>query len=382
MRKLLYLLLLFIPITVYFLFSNQAADPKSHFGDDLEYALSFRKEKAYDSIIFYSKKELSSTTHEFNKVVAYGIIGRSFYNKREYDSAYFYYTKSIEYSKKVDSSYKKSSEFFKATSYNMLGLIFKKQHLYIKAIKYFEAAIDIVKDKDKSSICSYYYNLADTQSLISDINCVESYYKALEYATHFKINKYEASCRSNLGFLMLETNNITAAEEYFTQALESEYAQNNQRITSFCLQGLGEANYHHKKYGLALDYAQKSLIIKQEENIEEHLFSSFLLLARIHKNKNNLEIAEGYYKKALIYFSNTKQNRESIDVFKELSDVQYEVGKYNQSEINNQNHFDELEKFLQKKTKATKLAALDSNLLSFNYQKTHTNQNLTPNIAP
>lgn len=369
MRKTFYLFTFVLVIftgTLYLFLKEETNEPSDFFSQEILLANQYSNKGLYDSVIYFCKKDLSKESIPYNACHVYNLMGYSYKKLKKYDSSSYYYIKSIKHFKDIDKKYRDRGLFLKGSSLNQIGLILKKKHLYSESIPYFKEAIKIFEKRGSSFICAAYYNLAFAQSQINDINCIDSYYKALDYATKYHNPKYEMTCRNNIGYLMLETNNPYAAIDYFNSALKSEYAKEHPKLKSFCFQGLAESHYRLNEYSTAKVWATKSLDLKLDKNIEHYLFSPYYLLAKIYRDTNEDELAEGYFKKAAIYFDHTKKKRGSISVFKDLSDIQLKLGKMKQSSINNERHFRELQKFLEEKRKATILVKSDSNLLSTN----------------
>ncbi|MCV9387080.1 tetratricopeptide repeat protein [Reichenbachiella ulvae] len=323
--------------------------PQANLPESLNASKELLNKGQYDSAIFFAKRIIEISKNPVNLSYANSIIGYSWFELENLDSSYFYYTKAIE-------NKEKSNPSLIAGAYNMVGLIFEKKQTHGAAIKYFKEAIDIYEKANSKRLPVVYYNLAYNQSQSDNIDCIKSYYKALEYASKFEDLKYESYCLADLGNLMLETKNFEAAKEYFVESLDNEYAKNNPRRKAFALQGLGETEYFLKDYSSAKIHALEVLKLKRENNIEEHLFTSYYLLGRIYRDTDDLIEAENNLKRALIYYHNNKRNKKSVNVFKDLSDVQFKLGKTNQAEYHNQLHYEELERMLNERKEAYQLS--------------------------
>ncbi|MBU2913604.1 tetratricopeptide repeat protein [Reichenbachiella agariperforans] len=323
----------------YFLSSDRKSIPQ-----DIKPSIEKMTNGEYDSAIILAKKILTFSKNDKNKFLALSIIGYSFYEKREADSSFHYYTKAL--------SIKNINNTERANALNMVGVIFQHKQTHPSAIKYFQQAINLYETGNNKKLPIAYYNLAYSQSQTDNIACIDSYYKALEYASKFEDKRYEAYCLSDLGNLMLETSNYEAATEYFHESLDNEYTKNHVRSRAIALQGLGEAEYASKDYDSAKLHALEALKIKTERSYDDLLFTSYFLLGRIYRNTGDLNEAENNLKRAVIYYPHNERNKQAVNVFKELSDVQLQLGKIQQSEYHNQLHFEELERILDEKKKS------------------------------
>lgn len=349
MRKIVYILISTLILIGSTYAGYRYLVPKEHLPTQLEESKNLLYKGEYDSAIYFAHKIIETSKDLTNIAYANNIIGYSWYEKSNFDSAFFYYAEAIRLKKN-------STPNLNASAYNMMGLIFEKKQTHETAIKYFQEAIGIYESEHSKRLPIVYYNLAYNQSQVDNIECIKSYYKALEYASEFKDEKYESYCLGDLGNLMLETSNYEAASEYFIESLDNDYAQNNPMRKAFALQGLGESEFFLKDYANAKVHALETLKLKTENNIEEHLFSTYFLLGRIYKETEDLIEAENNYKRALIYYPFNERNKKAVNVFKELSDVQFQMGKFNQSEYHNQLHFEELERIFDERKEAHQLS--------------------------
>ncbi|RJE74443.1 lipopolysaccharide assembly protein LapB [Reichenbachiella sp. MSK19-1] len=298
----------------------------------------------YDSAIILAKQILQTSQNSKNSFYSLSIIGYSYFKKKDLDSSFLYYSKAL--------AIKHIEPTEKANALNMVGVIFQHKQTHPSAIKYFQQAINLYETGNNKKLPIAYYNLAYSQSQTDNIACIDSYYKALEYASKFEDKRYEVYCLSDLGNLMLETTNYKAATEYFYESLDNEYTKNHVRSRAIALQGLGEAEYASKDYDSAKLHALEALKIKTERSYDDLLFTSYFLLGRIYRNTGDLNEAENNLKRAVIYYPHNERNKQAVNVFKELSDVQLQLGKMQQSEYHNQLHFEELERILDEKKKS------------------------------
>ncbi|MFY0625569.1 MAG: tetratricopeptide repeat protein [Reichenbachiella sp.] len=322
---------------------------------DLEISRKHLSNQNFDTAISTARLVLESAKNKNNQAYAEAIIGYSYYILGDLDSSYIHYKNSLNFSNQSDSV----DHLLKASTFNMLGAIFETKAIYKKSIQYYQSSIDIYESFDKPEIVKVYYNLAYNQSQINDIECVKSYYKALEYATQFENFYYETICLNDLGNLMLTTENYEAAIEYFTMSLKSEYTQGKDDIKSFAYQGLGEAYFLMENYIESEENLKKALSFKEKLDNKKYIFTAQLYLARLKKAQGDFHSSEDLYGKAIEYFPLADHNRENIAVFKELSAVQAELGKMDESNDSKVRHYAELEKYLDERERAAELARQD-----------------------
>ncbi|PIB34664.1 hypothetical protein BFP72_04185 [Reichenbachiella sp. 5M10] len=310
------------------------------------------KDGEYDSAIHYAQKILSFSTSPNNRAYAQSIIGYSWFMKKNYDSAYHYYTESLKSERNVQTP-------LKASSLNMLGIIFEIKEAHPTAVHYFQKSISVYEPLNDPHLATVYYNLAYNQSQTNNIDCLDSYYKALSYASDFNNERIRAFCLNDLGNLMLETKNYESAKEYYSSVLQVEYTHTSPFILACAIQGLGETAFHTHDLATAQKHAVESLNIKIENGLDESLFTSYLLLGRIARETQNLAEAETNFKRAIVYYPMKERNKKFVDVFKELSQVEEALGNVKLSEYYNRLHFEELENILADKKKTYGLSKIE-----------------------
>jgi tetratricopeptide (TPR) repeat protein len=312
-------------------------------------------EGKYDSAMYYAREVVNSAKNQNNLAYAEAILGYCWYVKDNIDSSYYHYKRSLRASNKADST----DYYLKVSTLNQLGIVFQKYQIHKKAIEYFGRALKILEVYERPAIAIIYYNMAYNQRQINDIECVKSYYNALQYATKHKSPRYESLSLNALGNLMLETSNYESAIEYYKMALSTDFTNSSKKYTSFAFQGLGEANFHLDQIEESEKHLNEGLAIILQLEDKKYVFRSYQFLGRLYEKKGDSEQAEKYYLQAIEYFSLADHTRENIGIFRELSKVQQQLDKIEESSLNNMKHYQELEKYLDEKEKAAQLARQD-----------------------
>ncbi len=353
MKKVFIVLLALVSVSVlYVIWPN---GPKRNLPATLQKSAGFLYSGNYDSSEVYARQVLTDARNLNNIAYANNIIGYCWFAKGNLDSSYHYYNESLHASNKSDSvDYE-----LKIRTLMALGAIFENFQINKKAIQYYSSAVQLLEIYESKSIVRAYFNLAYNQSKINDIECVQSYYYALEYATKYKNDFYESLCLHDLGNLMLDTKNYESAIEYYNMSLVSVHTKNNKEDQAFAYQGIGEANFFMGNYDLAEKNLLKAEEIKKGLDNQKYRFSSHLFLARLNKEKGLLEKSENEYRIAIQYYPLNELNRQNIKVYKELSDVQLAQGKTQQSYETNVKHYAEVDRYLDEREKATQLAKQD-----------------------
>lgn len=340
---------------VTFLYWSNFNDNKRVLPENLQSARNHLVTQNYDSAILFAQTVINKAKNQNNIAYAENIIGYAWFYKGNMDSSYYHYANSIKASHKSDSV----DLYVRANTYSNLGSVFEDLEIHEKAISYYKKSVEIYTELESPELAKQYYNIAFNQSKVNDIECVKSYYKALEVATQFENKYYEAICLNDLGILMLETSNYVAASEYFTMSLTSDYTMRDDEMKAFAHHGLGVAYVHLEELKNAKKELKIGIELYNKVNNKQFLLNAYRNLSKALAKEDNPQASEQALLKGIEYFSYASHTRDNIKVFQELSDIQYGLGKIKASNANKVRHYSEIEKYLDEKERASELAKKD-----------------------
>ena len=236
-------------------------------------------------------KELS---HAYSIAYASKQIGLVYKYKTEYDSAMFYYNRSMEIFDKLGIKRERSILL------NRIANIQKRKGQFQLALESFQSALkNSVSQKDTMMLSALYNNLA---ILYYDLG---NYDKALDYQMlNLSIKKaqksddYTAIILMNIGNIYQAKDLSEKAIEYYTESLVYMEISGYKYDHSLLLHNMGlvyEELGNHKE---ALDYYNRAIILEKELNDQEMLVYSTQGVGNILIDMGNFEEGIGYLEKS------------------------------------------------------------------------------------
>lgn len=250
------------------------------------------------------KREGKKKTDKFG--ILYLNIGVSYSVLGDFDQALVYYAEALAiFHKVLDPNH----PFFIGI-YNNLGIVHYTRGDNHSAREYYEKAIAISetnKGSDKKALMAVYGNIGDILHEDGDKDQAFLYYQK-SYDLGIKIfgEKHVelAIPLGNLGGLLRAKGDNVRAQEHFEltiDLLRENAGENSVELPAYYM-SLGNVLRLQGKYGQALGYVKK--ILKQEKKIVERgsqnqvIYSTYLLLGKIHKDREEYDQAIKAFAKA------------------------------------------------------------------------------------
>ncbi len=187
-------------------------------------------------------------------------LGTVYYHKSDYDSAKFYFEKSLEIKKTIGDKQGMASAF------NNIAIIYRNKGDHEKALDYNFKALKLREEiNDKKGIAGSYTNIG----IIYDQQ--NNYAKAMEY--DFKSLKIKeelgnkngiAKSLDNIGVGYTRLKNYKKALEYNLRALKLREEINDKNGMAYSLTNLGAVYENLKYYDKFLECSIKSLSLREE----------------------------------------------------------------------------------------------------------------------
>lgn len=250
--------------------------------------------------------EIARKNNDLDKeALALQIIGKSYFNLKDYDE-------SIKWLKKIIARKKDFSAFRSyASAHQIIGHSYWRKRNFEQALKFFEKSLEIrEQNNDKTETARDCLNLG---GLLSDLG---NYTKSIEFNNKayniFKTLKDERGigfATGNLGGCYYNLGEFEKGLNYQLKAVS--YAK---KIKDLALLGrsLNSAALLYQKLGNYKKAVESSLeSLKIKEKLNDNLTSAYTNLGIIYKEWNNFDKAREYYNKAL-KISETEKDKPSI----------------------------------------------------------------------
>lgn len=254
-----------------------------------------------DSSLYYYRKYLRSKTVKITpllRIKTYSNIGIVYQQKQQYDSAVFYFNKSLAQCKKIDC------DKTMCVIFNNIGLTVYSMGNAAKSLQYFEQAYQCMLDQnDQENLPNVISNLASLYAENGKQNPDKLFLDLLENGTLSE--NLKATVYLDLGGFYFRNGKSELAEKYFinSDVLFRKIGQDNPEITH----SLGSIYLQKKQYRKALAYFLKVKHRFPYYNQSELLYKDF---AKVHFALKAYDSSQFYYEK-LIGLKDAKQKKET-----------------------------------------------------------------------
>lgn len=212
------------------------------------------------------KNLIKSEKSEKKLALYYSLIAEQYYFNFP-DTAIYYCNKGMRYSEKnkdiSDLSY----------YHNFLGVLYKNIAVYDSAIIHFEKAIPLYyQDEFERGAASAKNNLAQAQKLKGDYDeALDNFYSSLSIFEKYKDTLNIGELHSNIGALLLEIDELNAAEEHFQISRRQYQLANAELQEAWIVQDLGNLKLKQNDPKTAKRYFMEALTIwKKFDRIKEY----------------------------------------------------------------------------------------------------------------
>jgi len=234
-----------------------------------------------------------------------------------YDSAKYYFLKSLPFAQKIKDYYKLGR------IYNELGVVCRKTDRNQEAVNYFVSSINTTKFSNN------FYGKAIAENGIGNIYLVQKEYKkalsyfreSLKYGLSSE-NKYHLEISyGNLGEAYLYLQEPDSAIYYVNKSLELAKQRGNPIGEGICYQLLGQVKMSENDYGKAYEYYEKALGLQRNKNDKRYLSTILIQHANVCSKLKRYKEAE----KDLLEGRLISEEIHSVDNLISANQVLYEV---------------------------------------------------------
>ncbi|MEO6175317.1 MAG: tetratricopeptide repeat protein [Flavobacterium circumlabens] len=269
------------------------------------------------------------TTSEPDKKVNLLLQTGRLVEKKDLDSALFYYKKALSSEKTITDTLL-ARVYVNIGNANLLkGNIDICLEYQLKALKLYERyppQQDIVRVYN--SIALVYFYQGDFEKALVKFNQVKALLSKNIIKDSVKAHLIKGKVLNNIGIIYDNKHQEDVALEYFVQAsTHSKKAKDNENLSSV-YSNMGIIYLKAKRYDLAEAIFIESLNLRKKENNIFGLCKSNYHLGRLYKEKKQFDKAEKYLLTSLKYCHQTNSSSSRASVLEELSQVMAGKGDY------------------------------------------------------
>lgn len=243
--------------------------------------------------------------------------------KKDLDSALFYYEKALSFEKNIQNDTLLASVYSHIGTANLLkGNIEICLDFQLKALKIYErfpAHPGILKVYN--SIALVYFYQGDFEKALINFYKVKDLLDKNIINDTLKFHQIKGKLLNNIGIIYDNKNQLDLALEYFMQASTHSKKANDSENLSSIYSNMGIIYLKGKRYDLAEAIYIEALNIRKKENNIYGLCKSYYHLGKLYKEKGQLNKAQEYLLISLEYCQQANSSNSRASVLEELSYV-------------------------------------------------------------
>ena len=301
----------------------------------------------------------------YQEAVSYQNIGVSFLILGDYDKALQNFNISEKILLKISSDKREIKETL-AKNFGSQGVIYSEQNNYARALEIDFLALKLYEDtQNELQISKLNNNIGVIYKSIDDKEkALEYLLKAHQISKNGDIVTFATSA-SNIGLIYLYQNKLDKAKKYFDESLKIYKEHPNPR-------NLGELYNNYSQYYISKNQSEEAEInLKKAEqeflSIDDKfgLSDTYLFLAQIYFDKNNLEKSFQFADKSLDFATELELTETKMNAEKLLSQIYDKQGNQKLALLHLKNYDKEKENFDIVKNEQQRLKTE----LAFQYEK-------------
>ncbi len=259
------------------------------------------------------------------KAISLSIVskGDSLMNRKEFTAAIAQYKKSISHVPKEQLS----------DLYMKLGKGFFYRLEYDSAYRYYEKASEAAYNQaDFKTMGQAQNNLGVIHAYLSEYNeALNSYRKALEAYTVLEDDSLIARVLYNIGNQYNKASVYDKAIEYIIKSTRLFEETKQQEHLAKAYQALGNLFRYEKDYEKSLEYHRKAIDIRENLDDKESLSRSYNDIGNTYKYIENYDQAIDYYKKSVELKQEYKNSNIAVSL-QNIGEIYLKKGEYGKAE--------------------------------------------------
>ena len=260
----------------------------------------------------------------------YHILGTSFYYKSNFDSAIFYYDKSLRINQELDELDRIAAD------YNNIGLMFFYKSDNYKAIENYQKALVLRKKTgDKKAEANLYNNIGMIyESIHENQKALNYYFQSLKIKEQNGYTVGISKLLNNIGVVYKSIGEYSKALEYYQRSLLLKRESGNQHGISTSLNNIGYVYIMLDDFENASIYLNQAINTTGVDDNEMHLCKPYTSIGYIYFKNKDLEEALLYTNKALKIAKNLDLLDDQVLIYKQLSDIFLAMQNYKEAYFN------------------------------------------------
>lgn len=250
-----------------------------------------------------------------------------YYYKADYDSAIYCWNKAL-----VD--YAHLGDIGKTVQIQSnIGSVLISQGNYEEALLYFKEAQEILENEsqDSTTLVKVYNNIGIVFHDLENFEKANDYYnRALKIARQSSLVFDEEMLLYNIGNLLVTQNKYQDAIAFYEKSKEIRIA--NGIPIGRSLTALGNCYFYIGEYALTEELLLKSVSLLLNSKDEQYLNQSYLYLAKLYKQINQLDKALHYTLKSVDSIHEIDNNHKVINSFAEIIELSFILEKYDMAQ--------------------------------------------------
>lgn len=232
---------------------------------------------------------------------AYRVVGVAHWARGHYSTAQEYLFAGLKIYQQL------SDTIGIASMFNNLGLVYFDQRSYELGLEYFEEALTKFKEANmEEQGLGVMSNLGKAYMQLENYSKADTIFTELLEKNLLRGDRYDiAESYSNLGELHLALQHYDMALANFQQSFEVRKEIPDLEGMSKCLYFIGEAYLGMQEYRLAEEHLLRGIDTALKVSTRKWLTS-------IYETLKDLEVAQGNYKQALVYFEQFSAKKDSL----------------------------------------------------------------------
>lgn len=280
-------------------------------------------DKAYD----YTKRALDEANRlNFKRgmAVSNNLMGVVFDIKSEFDSALFYYNKSVIYSR--ETGYLK----ILASAYNNIGMVHKNRGNYSLAIRaYLDALRIFEKQNIEKEIGNTYNNLGLVYYDMKQYNtALDFHQKSLAIREKIKDKYGVGASLTNLGLTYSELNDKEKSLDYYLRSLRIKEEIGDKYGLGILLNNLSLIYMEKKDFRKAMDMYKRSAIFHREVEDFNGLIYTYINTAMVYSQLKDYVRSEAMLDSAMAIASEIKSMSRLAKVYSSYAYLYGKTGNY------------------------------------------------------